>query len=123
MIAHHATIKLLYAVDCNDHGNELVSQEAMTRITFFMSWYCTARMTAKRKCEIAPPNNQHFLSDCWSDHDDCKGAEAPVIKNVHDRHRRECNGQKYVMSKGSDDDERWLIATKARVPSNNQPNF
>ena len=34
MIAHHATIKLLYAVDCNDHSNELVSQEAMTRITF-----------------------------------------------------------------------------------------
>ncbi len=47
-------------VDCNYHGNELLLQEAMTRITFFMSWYCTARMTAKRKRKTAPPNNQHF---------------------------------------------------------------
>ncbi len=92
MMAHHATNKLLYAVDRNDHGNELVSQEAMMRIIFFMSWYCTARMIAKRKREIAPPNNKHFLSDCWSNHDDREGAEAPVIKNVHDRHRRECDG-------------------------------
>jgi hypothetical protein len=79
-------------VDCNYHGNELVLQEAMTRITFFMSWYCTAWMTAKRKRKTAPPNNQHFLSDCWSNHDNCKGNKAPVIKNVHDRHRRECDG-------------------------------
>ena len=58
-------------------------------------------MTAKRKHKIVPPNNQHVLSDCWSNQDDCKGAKAPVIKNVHGRHHRECNGQKYVMLQGA----------------------
>ena len=69
--------------------------------TMFMLWYCTTRMTAKRKHKIKPPNKQHVLSDCWSNHDDCKGDEAPVIMNDHDRHHRECNGQKYVMSQGA----------------------
>jgi hypothetical protein len=67
----------------------------------FMSWYCTARITAKTKNKIEPPNKQHVLSDCSSDHNNCKGAEAPVIKNVHTRHCRECNSQKYVMLQGA----------------------
>jgi hypothetical protein len=31
MMPHHATIKFLYAVDCNDHGNKLILQKATTR--------------------------------------------------------------------------------------------
>jgi hypothetical protein len=30
MMAHHATIKFLYAINCYDHSNELVQQKAMT---------------------------------------------------------------------------------------------
>jgi hypothetical protein len=30
MMAHHASIKFLYAVDHNDHGNKLVLQEETT---------------------------------------------------------------------------------------------
>jgi hypothetical protein len=101
MKAHHATIKPVYAVDPNDHSNDLISQEAMTRITFFMLWYCTAQMTVKRKREIVPPNKQHVLSDCWSNNDNCKGANAPVIKIVHDYHCNEFDSQKYVILQGT----------------------
>ena len=57
-------------------------------------------MTAKSKRKITPPNNQHVSSDCWNDNN-CEGAKTPVIKNVDNRHRRECNNQKYVMSHGA----------------------
>jgi hypothetical protein len=59
-----ATIKFLCAVDCNDHGNKLVMQEAMTRIIYFILWYCTTWLIAMREHKIAPPNNQLFLIDC-----------------------------------------------------------
>ncbi len=99
MMAHHATTKFLYAVDCNYHGNELVLQEATTRIIFFMSWYCTTSLIAARRCEIAPYNNQHSLNWCWNNHNDCKGAKAPVIQNVWDHHPRGCDSQDfYVVS-------------------------
>ena len=86
----------------------------MTRITFFMSWYCTAQMTAKRKHKIAPPNKLQVLSDCWSGHDNCKGSEVPVIKNVHDCHCRECNSQKDVMLQGATmTNDGWLQRRRA----------
>jgi hypothetical protein len=95
---------LTHAVDHSDDGNEneLESQEAMTRITFFMSWYCTTRMTAKWKHKIGTPNNNYFLSDCWSNHIDCEGTKVTVIMNVHNRHCGECDGQKfYIILQGA----------------------
>jgi hypothetical protein len=62
---------------------------------FFVPWYHTTRLIAARKCVIVPCNNQPFLIDCWSNQNDCKGAKAPVIKNVYHRQHREWNGQKF----------------------------
>jgi hypothetical protein len=39
MTAHHATIKFLYAVDCNDHGNELLIARSGDNEHIFRS-YC-----------------------------------------------------------------------------------
>ena len=120
MKAHHATIKPVYAVDPNNHSNDLISQEAMTRITCFMLWYCTARMTVKRKREIVPPNKLKWLLEqqrqlqrrqCACDKD------RPRLPLQRVRQSKVCHFA------GNNDDERWLIATKAHMPSSNQQFF
>ncbi len=68
----------------------------------FMPWYCTTRLIAAMKYENAPCNYQTFLIDCWSNQDAHTGNKAPVIKNIHDCHCRECNGEKnYVVLQGA----------------------
>jgi hypothetical protein len=100
--------KFAYAFDRSDDGNELIPQEMMTRIIFFMSWYCTTWLIAARKHKIAPRNNQPF-NWCFSGHSNCKGTKAPVIKNFLNRHCRECNGQKFYVVR------QWLFATSERM--------
>ncbi len=63
-----------------------------------------------------------FLCDCWHNHDDCEGAEAPVIKNVHDCHCRECGDQLFfVISQGATTmNDGWLQQRRACQATTNQ---
>ena len=121
MIAHHAVIKLLYAVDCNDHRNELVSQEAMTRIFFFVVvLHCT-------------DDSEEETQDCASQQSTCfkwlleQPRQLRRRQSNHDKEYSRPPLQRMRWSKvchipGSDNDEQWLIAMKVRVQSNNQLN-